>query len=73
MKDKTNQLIQVYDNEGEEIGIFKFTGNNCPEDHLETVLKEYFELEEENNGQSDILLMIWGLERVYIEHEVNLK
>ena len=72
MKDKTNQLIKVYDTEGEQLGIFKFTGNNCPENHLETVFKEYFELEE-NNGQSDVLLMIWGLERVYIEHKVNLK
>jgi hypothetical protein len=70
MKDKTNQLIQVYDNEGEEIGIFKFTGNNCPEDHLETVFKEYFEYNDDENA--NMHLFRWGLERVYIEHEVIL-
>lgn len=68
MKDKTDQLIQVYNNEGEEIGIFKFTGNNCPEDYLQTVLRDYFEYNDDENA--NMHLFTWGLQRVCIEHEI---
>lgn len=68
MNDKTNKLIQAYDNEEGQIGLFRFTGNNCPEDYLETVIKEYYEYNDEENA--NLHLFRWGLERVFIDFEV---
>lgn len=68
--DRTNKLIQAYDVQEEQIGLFRITGNNCPEDYLETVIKEYFEYDDENNG--DLHLFRWGLERVYIDYEITI-
>ncbi len=71
--DRKNQLIQAYNDEGEEIGLFRITGNNCPLDHLETVISEYFvSIEETNEDNADLGLFRWGIERVYIDHEINI-
>lgn len=73
MKDRTNQLIQCYNEEGDQIGLFKITGNNCPSDHLPIVLKEYFQqIEEEDEENADFHLFIWGVERVYVDYEINI-
>jgi len=72
MNDRTNQLIQAYDSQGEQIGLFRITGNNCPLDHLQIVLKEYFEEIEEDANNADLNLFRWGIERVYIDHEINI-
>jgi SpoVK/Ycf46/Vps4 family AAA+-type ATPase len=70
MEYKTNLLIQAYNEENEEIGLFRFTGNNCPEDYVSEVIKEYFELFEEDEDNADLHLFRWGIERVYIDYEV---
>lgn len=68
MNDKTNKLIQAYDDKNIGRGLFRFTGNNCPADHLETVIKEYFEYDNVENA--NLHLFRWGLERMYIDFAV---
>jgi hypothetical protein len=68
--DRTDKLIQAYCIEEGQLGLFKITGNNCPEDYLETVIKEYFEYDDEDNA--NLHLFRWGLERVYIDYEVTI-
>lgn len=70
MEDMTNKLIQAYDRENETIGLFRITGNNCPEDHINTVIEEYFDEVDEDEDNADLNLMRWGIERVYIDYEV---
>lgn len=73
MQDRTNQLIQAYNKEGEQIGLFRITGNNCPLDHIEEVIKNYFrDIEDTTEDNADLGLFRWGIERVYVDHEVNI-
>ena len=68
MEDRTGKLIQAYNEEGEMLALFKFTGNNCTEDHLKTVLREYYAYDNDENA--NLHLFRWGLERVAVEYEV---
>ncbi len=70
MKDKTNLLIQIYDENNEQVGLFRFIGNNCPEDYVDEVIKEYFELVDEDENNADLHLFRWGIERVFVDYEV---
>jgi hypothetical protein len=63
------KLIQAYDQEEGAVGLLKIVENLCPVDHINTVIKEYFEHNEEN---ADLHLMRWGIERVWITFEVNI-
>lgn len=72
LEDRTNQLIQAYD-KGNQIGLFRITENACPTDHLETVIKDYFRaLKDTTELNADLGLFIWGIERVYVDYEVNI-
>ena len=70
MEDKTNLLIQAYDKDNEQVGLFRFTGNNCPEDYVSEVIKDYFDLLEEDEDNAELHLFHWGIERVYVNYEV---
>ena len=72
MEDRTNLLIQAYNKGNEKIGLFRFTGNNCPEGYLDDVIEEYFQLMEEDEDNADLHLFRWGIERVYIDYEVTI-
>lgn len=64
------KIIQVYDNQEGEVGLFKFLTDQASEEHLEHIFKEYFEMDEDD---ADLFLNItWGIERVYIDFEVNI-
>ena len=70
MENRIGKLIQAYDQEEGNVGLFRIVENLCPEDHLDTVIQEYFDFEEDGNG--DLYLLPWGIERVYIDYEVNI-
>ena len=70
---RANQLIQAYDSDSKELGLFRIVGNNCPTDHFEEVIKDYFDLVNTlDDVNADLTLFKWGLERVYIDYEVNV-
>ena len=70
MKDRTNQLIQAYNKEGEQIGLFRLTGTICPTDHIEEVIRDYFADTDEENAAFG--LYKWGITRVHVEYTVNI-
>jgi|AntDeeMinimDraft_6_1070357.scaffolds.fasta_scaffold50561_2 hypothetical protein len=61
VKDRTGQLVKLKDRDA----IFQLTGNNCPLDHIKTVLSEYFEtLNNTNQQNADLGLFCWGIKRI---------
>lgn len=70
MENRIGKLIQAYDQEEGTVGLFRITEHLCPEDYIDTVIQEYFDFEEDGNG--DLYLLPWGIERVYIDYEVNI-
>ena len=70
MENRIGKLIQAYDQEEGTVGLFRIVEHLCPEDHIDTVIQEYFEIEDEDN--QELHLMRWGIERVYIDYEVNI-
>lgn len=70
MENRIGRLIQAYDQEEGTVGLFRIIENLCPEDYLETVIEEYFGYDDEDNAE--LHLMRWGIERVYIDYEVNV-
>ena len=69
MENRIGRLIQAFNKEG-DAGLFRIVENLCPEDHINKVIQEYFETYDEDNA--DLHLMRWGIERVYIDYEVNV-
>ena len=70
MENRIGKLIQAYDQEEGNVGLFRIVEHLCPEDHIDTVIQEYFEMEDEDN--QELHLMSWGIERVYVDYEVNI-
>lgn len=68
MESRIGRLIQAFNEYGGTC-LFRIVENLCPEDHIDKVIQEYFE-EDDNNA--DLHLMRWGIERVYIDYEVNV-
>lgn len=67
------KIIQAYDLDGEIIGLFRVIDNSCPEDYFETVIKEYFEMIDENEDNAYLFLSLkWGIERIYIDYEITI-
>ena len=72
-EDRTGRLIQAYDKNAEEVGLFRITGNNCPIDHFEQVIREYFEsLEQTDEENANLGLFRWGIERIFIYYSVDI-
>lgn len=69
MESRIGRLIQAFNEDG-EAGLFRIVEDLCPEDHINKVIQEYFEVEDEDD--EDLHLMRWGIERVYIDYEVNV-
>ena len=69
MESRIGRLIQAFNKEGGTC-LFRIVENLCPEDHINKVIREYFEEDDEDNA--NLHLMRWGIERVYIDYEVNI-
>lgn len=69
LENRIGKLIRAIDEDG-EVGLFRIVKNLCPEDHIDKVIQEYFEEDDEDNA--DLHLMRWGIEEVYIDYEVNV-
>lgn len=70
MESRIGKLIEVHDQQEGSVGLFKIVGNLCPEDHLKTVLKEYFEMESEDSKVMH--LCIWGIEEINVDYKINI-
>ena len=73
MEDRTNKLIQAYNENGVEIGLFRILGNNCPTNHFQEVINDYFNhMDNDDEENANLVLFRWGLERVFIDYSVNV-
>ena len=71
---RANQLIQAYDSDSKELDLFRIVGDNFPTGQFEEVIKDYFDLVNRlDDVSADLTLFKWGLERVYVDYEVNIE
>lgn len=71
--DKIGDLIQVYNSKTNSTDVFEFITNQCPEDYLGEVFKEYYRLSVINPDNADLFLSLtWGIVSRNVEHQIEI-
>ncbi len=63
------KLIQIYDQDGEQAGLYNVSETHCPDDQLQTAFNEAFETEDPDEE----LYEKWGIVRCFVESEIYVK
>lgn len=65
-------LVQVYCDDGEEYGLYRYDSETVSPSHVYSVIPVLFALHGES-AAFDEVLKNQGIERIFVEHEVNLE